>query len=258
MRLIDDALCGLSIETRQADVEARPQGISTFIEKKIYFRIDRPFAGKHDFPLAAAISIAPSKQAEDADENIERFIAHAQSRSMGPYLAVGRGVKGELAIRRGDAAGGIETIKSCLRELHDSGYELLTTTFNIAMVQGLLALGQIEQSARLTDDAIRLVEQSGDHLYMPELLRMKGKVGLSVPEPKAEQAEARFIQSLELSRRQGAKAWELRAAIDLAGLFAERERREEARRLLQTSLMGFAEGSDTADIRTAGALLTML
>lgn len=195
---------------------------------------------------------------DDADVNIDRFIAHAQSRSMGPYLAVGRGVKGELAIRRGDAAGGVETIKSCLRELHDSGYELLTTTFNIAMVQGLLALGQIEQSARLTDDAIRLVEQSGDHLYMPELLRMKGKVGLSVPEPKAEQAEARFIQSLELSRRQGAKAWELRAAIDLAGLFAERERREEARRLLQTSLMGFAEGSDTADIRTAGALLTML
>ncbi|MHB0771887.1 hypothetical protein [Bradyrhizobium sp. 5.13L] len=46
-------------------------------------------------------------------------------------------------------------------EFHNSGYELLTTTFNIAIVQGLLALGQIEQSARLTDDAIRLVEQSG-------------------------------------------------------------------------------------------------
>ncbi|MGL3106203.1 ATP-binding protein [Bradyrhizobium sp. BR 1432] len=195
---------------------------------------------------------------DGAEANIDRFIAHAESRSMGPYLAVGRGIKGELAIRRGNAAAGVETIRACLRELHDAGYELLTTTFNIAMVQGLLALGQIEQSARLVDDAIRLVEQSGDHLYMPELLRMKGSVLLSLPQPRAEQAEAHFVQSLELSRRQGGKAWELRGAIDLAGLFAERGQREEAKRLLQSTLEGFAEGSETADISAASALLTTL
>ncbi|WP_454652769.1 hypothetical protein [Bradyrhizobium liaoningense] len=120
---------------------------------------------------------------DGAEARIDQFIVHAESRSMGPYLAVGRGVKGELAIRRGDAAHGVETIRACLRELHEAGYELLTTTFNIALDQGLLALGQFEQSARLVDDAIRLVERSGDHLYMPELLRMKGKVLLSLPQP---------------------------------------------------------------------------
>ncbi|MCP3404904.1 winged helix-turn-helix domain-containing protein [Bradyrhizobium sp. CCGB01] len=192
---------------------------------------------------------------DGAEENIDRFIAHAELRSMGPYLAVGRGVKGELAIRRGDAAGGVETIRACLRELHDAGYELLTTTFNIALVHGLLALGQIEQSARLIDDAIRLVEQGGDHLYMPELLRMKGKVLLSLPQPEAEQAEAHFRQSLELSRCKGAKAWELRTAIDLAQLLAKRGCREEAKRLVQSALEGFAEGSETADIRMANELL---
>lgn len=195
---------------------------------------------------------------DGAEESIDQFIAHAESRSMGPYLVVGRGVKGELAIRRGDAAHGVETIRACLRELHEAGYELLTTTFNIALVQGSLALGQFEQSAGLIDDAIRLVEQSGDHLYMPELLRMKGKVLLSLPQPRAEQAEVYLMQSLGLSRRQGATAWELRAAIDLAGLFAERGQREDARRLLQSSLEGFAEGSETADIRAANVLLTTL
>jgi len=195
---------------------------------------------------------------DGAEANIDRFIAHAESRSMGPYLAVGRGVKGELAIRRGNAAAGVETIRACLRELHDAGYELLTTTFNVAMVQGLLALGQIEQSARLVDDAIRLVEQSGDHLYMPELLRMKGRVLLSLPQPKAEQAEVYLMQSLDLSRRKGAKAWELRAAIDLAGLFAERGQREEAKRSLRSALDGFVERSDSADIRAASTLLRTL
>lgn len=195
---------------------------------------------------------------DGAEQSIDQFIAHAESRSMGPYLVVGRGVKGELAIRRGDAAQGVDTIMACLRELHEAGYELLTTTFNIALVQGLLALGQIEQSARLIDDAIRLVDQSGDHLYMPELLRMKGRVLLSLPEPDAEQAEAHFMQSLDLGRRQGATAWELRAAIDLAGLFAGRGQRDEAKRWLQSALEGFAEGSDTADIRAVSVLLTTL
>ncbi|MBR0709131.1 ATP-binding protein [Bradyrhizobium liaoningense] len=222
-------------------------------------------AAQMDHPITLCIALIWavsidlwSGELDDAEENIDRFIAHAESRSMGPYLAVGRGVKGELAIRRGDAAGGGETIRACLRELHDAGYELLTTTFNIALVQGLLALGQIEQSAHLIDDAIRLVEQSGDHLYMPELLRMKARVLLSLPESKAEQAEAHFMQSLDLSRRKSAKAWELRAAIDLAEFLAERDRCEEATRLLQAALDGFAEGSDTADLRVANELLRTL
>jgi tetratricopeptide (TPR) repeat protein len=187
-----------------------------------------------------------------ADDNIDRFIAHAASRSMGPYLAVGRGVKGEIAIRRGDAESGVATIGRCLQELHESGYELLTTTFNIALVQGHLALGQFEQGTQLIDEAIRLVERNGDHLYMPELLRMKGKVLLSHPQPNIKEAERQIRKALELSRRTGAKAWELRAAIDLATLAADRG---EAKRLLQSALEGFAEGSETADIKAGSALL---
>ncbi|UWU77616.1 winged helix-turn-helix domain-containing protein [Bradyrhizobium huanghuaihaiense] len=219
-------------------------------------------AAQMDHPITLCIALIWavsidlwSGELDDADENIDRFIAHAEARSMGPYLAVGRGVKGELAIRRGDAASGVETISACLRELHDAGYELLTTTFNIALVQGLLALGQAEQSARVIDDAIRLVEQAGDHLYMPELLRMKAKVRLHLPEPQIEDAEACLMQSLQLSRSKGAKAWELRAAIDLAEFLVERDRREEARLLLQSALEGFAEGSETADITAANSLL---
>ncbi|WP_407187048.1 ATP-binding protein [Bradyrhizobium centrosematis] len=222
-------------------------------------------AAQMDHPITLCIALIWavsidlwSGDLDGANENIDRFIAHANSRSMGPYLAVGRGVKGELAIERGDAAGGVETIRACLRELHDAGYELLTTAFNIALVQGLLALGQIEQSAELIDDTIRLVEQSGDHLYMPELLRMKGRVLLSLPKPDTEQAEVCFMQSRDLSRRKGAKAWELRAAIDLAQLLVERGRPEDAKQLVQSALDGFVEGSETADIRAANRLLPTL
>ncbi|MEH2590919.1 ATP-binding protein [Bradyrhizobium sp. AZCC 1721] len=195
---------------------------------------------------------------ETAEESIDRFIALARSRSLGPYLAVGKGVKGELAVLRGNAKDGVQTIMGCLQELREAGYELLTTTFNIALVQGLLSLGQFEQSAVLIDDAINLVNQNGDRFYMPELLRMKGKALLSLPQPKSDDAESCFMESLELSRRQGAVAWELRTAIDLAELFAARDRRKEARLLLLPVLEKFVEGSDTADIRAAKQLLEIL
>jgi predicted ATPase len=84
---------------------------------------------------------------------------------------------------------------------------------------------------------------------------MKGKVLLSRPQPNIEDAERHIREALELGRRTGAKAWELRAAIDLATLAADRG---EAKRLLQSALEGFAEGSETADIRAGSALLHTL
>ena len=57
---------------------------------------------------------------------------------------------------------------------------------------------------------------------MPELLRVKGGILLSMPQPRGDDAEAHFIRSLELSRSQGARAWELRTGKDLAALLAGR------------------------------------
>ena len=129
---------------------------------------------------------------ESAEENIDRFIAHAQSRSMEPYLAVGRGVKGELAIRRGDPKSGVESLKQCLEELHAARYELLTTTFNLSLIQGLLANGRFDEGMALIDETIRLVEANGDLVFMPELLRVKGNALLSSPKSAAGEGDRRL------------------------------------------------------------------
>ena len=81
---------------------------------------------------------------------------------------------------------------------------------------------------------------------------------LAFPEPGRGEAEASLMQSLELSRDKGAKAWELRATIDLARILAERGRRNDARLLLQAALEGFVDASDMADIRVANERLQAL
>jgi predicted ATPase len=90
-----------------------------------------------------------------------------------------------------------------------------------------------------------------------ELLRVKGNVLLSMGRPSVD-AETCFAQSLEWSRRQGARAWELRTAIDLAALLADQRQRDRARALLQPIFEQFGEGLDTADLKAAEELLGTL
>jgi predicted ATPase len=66
------------------------------------------------------------------------------------------------------------------------------------------------------------------------------------------------MQSLELSRRQGARAWELRTATELATLLASQGRSENGRALLQPVFEQFTEGFETADLKAAERVLATL
>jgi hypothetical protein len=92
---------------------------------------------------------------------------------------------------------------------------------------------------------------------MPELCRGKGGLLLSAPVPAWAEAEKLFLRSLELSRSQGALAWQLRSAVDLATLWSSQGDPWRARSLLQPIHAQFSEGWDTADIRAAKRLLAM-
>jgi predicted ATPase/DNA-binding winged helix-turn-helix (wHTH) protein len=71
-------------------------------------------------------------------------------------------------------------------------------------------------------------------------------------------SEAALAHSLEIARRQGAKAWELRAATSLAFLLRESGRVSQARDTLQPVLSHFTQGRGTTDIQAATNLLSEL
>jgi predicted ATPase/DNA-binding winged helix-turn-helix (wHTH) protein len=192
---------------------------------------------------------------ERAERDIDRFIAYAEAHSLTPYLAVGRGVKGELAVRRGDAACGVQAIQDCLVELREYRYELLTTALNLTLAEGLTALGQTTEALKLLDDTLELVHAKGDLYNLPELLRVKARALSCVSPPRMEQAEECLVQSLASSRHQGAHAWELRAATDLARMWHAAGRKREARALLEETHSRYTEGFDTADLQAAERLL---
>jgi predicted ATPase/DNA-binding winged helix-turn-helix (wHTH) protein len=193
-----------------------------------------------------------------AEKHIDSLIAHAESNSLEPLIAVGRCRKAELSIWRGNAKEGVASLRASLERIHAVHYELLTTEFNISLVQGLAAIGRFDEAITLVDETIRQVNINGDTTYMPELLRVKGGVLLSIPQSNTDVAEMNFMQSLELSRRQCTRAWELRAAIDMAALFAGRGQSERGRALLAPVFKQFSEGFHTTDLRAAERLLSGL
>jgi tetratricopeptide (TPR) repeat protein len=194
---------------------------------------------------------------ESAERHIDSSIALAESYSLAPFVTLGRGFKAVLATRRGDAKGGVESLRACLDALH-SLYKLPISLLNLSLSEGLGKLGRFNEGVALVDETIRSVQVNQELTFMPELLRVKGGLFLSMPHPDSDAAQACFAQSLELSRHQGARSWELRTAVDLARLWANRGRPEDGRRLLQPILEQFTEGRDTADLQTAGRLLAEL
>jgi predicted ATPase/DNA-binding winged helix-turn-helix (wHTH) protein len=96
-----------------------------------------------------------------------------------------------------------------------------------------------------------------DHWCAAEVLRKHGEAVLLRDGPAGRgAAERAFVRALDIARRQGALAWQLRAASSLARLWAGDGRSAEARALVAPLLAAFHEGHDTADLRAAAELLS--
>lgn len=87
---------------------------------------------------------------------------------------------------------------------------------------------------------------------------MKGELLLAKDASNTAQAEQSFHTAIEISRKQRAKSWELRATTSLARLLAKQGNRAEARARLAEIYGWFTEGFNTADLKDAKALLDEL
>jgi predicted ATPase len=72
------------------------------------------------------------------------------------------------------------------------------------------------------------------------------------------QAEGCYQHALDVARCQQAKSLELRAAMSLARMWQQQGKRAAAHQVLADVYQWFTEGFETADLKTARALLAEL
>jgi predicted ATPase len=126
----------------------------------------------------------------------------------------------------------------------------------LAEVHG--ALLETEPVLDVLDEAARVADATGERWYEPEIRRQEGLLLLRQSITNRRVASARFCQAIAVAQQQGGKSLELRAAVSLARLWADVGRRSQGRDLLAPIYGWFKEGSDTADLTDARALLDEL
>lgn len=192
----------------------------------------------------------------NAEILIERLIDHSARHFLGPYHAVGIGQKGELLLRRGDVAAGIEHLRRSQATLYATRHRIMTTVFATALAEGLVAQNLADEALQTINGAIAEIPAHGESFDMPEMLRVKGDI--LARSGNAAEAESCFRDSLDLSRRQCALGWELRGAISLGRVWRPAGKAGDARALLAPLVSRYQEGLQTRDLVAARELLTAL
>jgi predicted ATPase len=123
------------------------------------------------------------------------------------------------------------------------------------LAEAYACIGERERARELIDEAITRAAKTSERYFEAELHRMRGELLL---EQDKTAAEASFDRALSIARRQNAKSWELRAAVNLARLWRDRGDSDRARDLLAPIYSWFTEGFDTPDLLAARALLDEL
>jgi DNA-binding winged helix-turn-helix (wHTH) protein len=194
-------------------------------------------------------------------------LAHVQAAhdlvEFGPFADVflGRGL-----VAQGRVDDGITKMRRGTEMLEKSGGLLFLPHALALLAEGLAKAVRPDEMLAIIDAALAIAHRTGQSWFNPELLRLKGSVPLQpagngrvAPTPAAARlAETSLQEAMDLARRQGARLWELRTALDLASLWRRQGRRREARDLVADASAGFCEGFETSDLIDAKAFLSAL
>jgi class 3 adenylate cyclase/predicted ATPase len=192
----------------------------------------------------------------DLDDRVDELVAVATEQAFPQWRAFGTIYRGWVKAGNGDVAEGISLLRGGLAAYRANGAELLMPHHTALVARACAMAGQIEEALAQLDAALQIVEMTGERWLEAELNRHKGQ--LLLRRGHSEAAEELYRKALSIAAEQGAKLWELRAAVSLARLRRDQSRLTEARDLLAPVYGWFTEGFDTPDLKEAKALLDAL
>jgi len=157
---------------------------------------------------------------------------------------------------RGDAAAGLPAFRNGIERFRATAFGAFFPLILGNFAERLGDAGQIDEGLVTIDDATARATALGYRWFLADLLRIKGRLTLMAGHTP--EAETLFRQALDLAHKQGALAWELRSAIDLAELRQAQSRPDEGKAVLSAVYDRFTEGFERADLRRARTLLEAL
>jgi class 3 adenylate cyclase/predicted ATPase len=192
----------------------------------------------------------------ELSERADELAAVAAEQGFSFWRAVAAVYSGLVRVKKGDVADGISFLRSGVAAWRSTGTVAWMPYLTDLLADACDMAEKLEEGLTLLDDALRIVERTGERWMEAELHRHKGQ--LLLRHGHSEAAEELYRNALSIAREQEAKLWELRTAVSLAGLWRDQRKPAEARDLLAPIYGWFTEGFDTPDLAAAKALLDEL
>jgi predicted ATPase len=175
------------------------------------------------------------------------------------YLAWATLLRGWALTAQGSNGEAMTQMRQGFADLLATGAGIREAYYRALLAEAAWSSGDSATGQQLLAEALAAVQRTEERYWEAELYRLQGAwLGQEAERPQREDAEAYLLRALEVTRSQQAKSLELRAAMGLGRLWQEQGRRDDARTLLAPVYHWFTEGSDTADLVEAKALLDAL
>ncbi len=148
----------------------------------------------------------------------------------------------------------LDTAVNLINVCFNVGFKAFAVTMAPFISELFFQTGEYESALAWIKKILDHVDKTGSHMNDAELFRIKGLTLQALDKPDTI-IEDCFCRALELSRRQKAKTYELRAAVALANLWLKQGKTNEAHKLLQGVYDWFKEGHDSVDLMEAKKIL---
>jgi class 3 adenylate cyclase/tetratricopeptide (TPR) repeat protein len=213
--------------------------------------VDHPFTLAHGLGQAA-ITFQLQRDRDACLDAAEEAIAVAERNGFPWPLAFGRFCQGWVRCTDGDTDTGIAAMLDAAK--HPSMANRRSYMLGIiASVQ--IEGGHLDDAVSSLEGALTTSRTFGIAFYDAEIFRLQGRLQAAT---NGKTSEENYKLALDVARRQGARLFEVRSATDLARLWRDQGKVQQARELLAPVYGWFTEGFDTRDLKDAKALLKEL
>jgi predicted ATPase len=168
--------------------------------------------------------------------------------------AIGRVYRGWALVSTGKHIEGMALALEGVAQLERLGGRMFLSRTYCLVAEAHLIVGQYAEGLEQVNKAIHVASEIGDAFYPARLFQTRARL-LQAFGQADDAAEADWRRSLELAQAQGAKLFELRAAIGLVRLWRCQGKRDDAGGLLASICDRFTEGIETPEFKEAKTLL---
>ena len=186
----------------------------------------------------------------------ERCLSLSEAHGFGLWRDLARIVCGICTSLLDPSFDKLDELRAELDDYGHRGQRMGITALYTMLCRALIQRRRPQAIFETVDAAQEISRGTGELLFEAELCRVKARALLIEGSPEARlKAQPMLEQALAVARSQNARSIELLVARDLADLLSEQGARGQAHDLLAPVYHWFTEGSETADLKEAKALL---